>query len=713
MTTKQRNRLSLRRKILRCGFVIGVIGTIFVFLLPSMWTNLFQSQIKLKRDTEFTKSWEQFPVPLTTKFYFFHVLNPEEAMSGHKVKLREVGPFTFDQWRRKEVIEWGPADETVKYHEYKKYIYKPELSDDWDQEITTVNPIVAGLASNLADTMQTIPVAQKVVSPFLYSIISTVLISHGHNLFLKTTPKQLLRGHRINIFDTAAAIVEPLSVFGIKKDDILPSEDLPNNAFGILNGKNDTPTGPFEIYTGQGDNGLSKYTYMTSYKNERKQNKWRNEYCDRIYGTDGAQFPPFRSKKDRLPIFTPDLCRTLHIIFDKEEEFKGIPVWRMKLDPKIFEPPQMNPENECYCMHWKKKKERCGIKGTIDLGGCLKGAPILLSAPHFLGTSPDLSELVEGLRPDKKKHDFFILMEPRIGVPVFAYGRMMLSIRVERTSFLRGFDQVKNAFIPFVWIEESGGVDDFLAMILRIILVYVVDGSVTLFTFLMVVGWIMFFSTLLYGFFCTTGQRLVSEEHLYTRSSKGSSSSRLPHIDSDREDDDDEDTEEGSEEGDALKKSKIKAQNSNSSIQNHHRSHLSKNITPLKPSSPPSLHSPTSIDVTDHHRQRHNSSTISTISTSSNDVEHDVLDIVVKEPLSLSPSPPPTGSQVTTDERMTSGRVGRFFHQRTNMLATRVLIDSASNKKTSTVTATRHDVKIAQTMSKGVGGSGSGGLPKS
>ena len=47
------------------------------------------------------------------------------------------------QWRHKEVIEWGPEDETIKYNEFKKYIFKPELSDDWDQEITTINPVVA------------------------------------------------------------------------------------------------------------------------------------------------------------------------------------------------------------------------------------------------------------------------------------------------------------------------------------------------------------------------------------------------------------------------------------------------------------------------------------------------------------------------------------------------------------------------------------------
>lgn len=128
----------------RTGCVLALIGTLlWYWLLPSMWTSLFKSQLKLKRDSEIFKSWQQFPVPLTTKFHFFHVLNPEEAMNGAKVKLREVGPFTFDQWRRKEVIEWGPEDETIKYNEYKKYIYKPELSDDWDQEITTINPVVA------------------------------------------------------------------------------------------------------------------------------------------------------------------------------------------------------------------------------------------------------------------------------------------------------------------------------------------------------------------------------------------------------------------------------------------------------------------------------------------------------------------------------------------------------------------------------------------
>lgn len=80
----------------RIGLIVGLIGAILAFFLPTMYTSGIKSQLKLKRDSEIFKNWLKFPVPLTTKFHFFHVLNPEEAMNGAKVKLREVGPFTME-----------------------------------------------------------------------------------------------------------------------------------------------------------------------------------------------------------------------------------------------------------------------------------------------------------------------------------------------------------------------------------------------------------------------------------------------------------------------------------------------------------------------------------------------------------------------------------------------------------------------------------------
>lgn len=504
--------------------------------------------------------------------------------------------------------------------------------------------LIQGLAANLEETMKTVPLVNKLVSPFLYSIVSGALIAHGHNLFLKTTPRQLLQGHHINIFETASEMVKPFSVFGLKEEDLLPTKDLPNNAFGILNGKNATPVGPFEINTGLYDQ--SRYTYMVSYKGQKRMNKWGTDYCNRIFGTDGAQFPPFRSKRDKLPIFTADLCRTLYVMFDQESEFKGIPVWRLRLDPKLFETPAMNPDNECYCAHWRKRPDRCSVRGVMDLAGCLN-APLVLSAPHFMGTEPNLANLVEGLEPSKKKHEFFMYFEPRLGLPVFAYARLQMSIRVERTAFLRGFDKIRNAYIPLVWIEESGGLDDFLGTVLKIILVYIIDGSVAFAWLLMILGWGMAIICFFYGVFWT-GRRLDSEERLYSvTDSKDQSKAHLAnaaadHTDEETDQDGDIDDDSGdsnTSESSALNK-KITDLNLRASAPSLEKRSPSSPMGALKHTYVPVYRKTTTTIVQSHHQQHHNtrSSSYKNIRNSTSDTSP----IVVYRPTSTSTTTSPT-----------------------------------------------------------------------
>ena len=130
-----------------------------------------------------------------------------------------------------------------------------------------------------------------------------------------------------------------------------------------------------------------------------------------------------------------------------------------------------------------------------------------MTQPHFLNTQPDLTELVEGLHPDPVKHGFEVMFESRLGAPVNALGRIQLNVRVEKTNFLRGFSEVRNAFIPFVWVEEGGGVDDFLATILRVALVYVIDGSQKLAATLAIVGWLVCVAAYIYGVCCPSKRR--------------------------------------------------------------------------------------------------------------------------------------------------------------------------------------------------------------
>lgn len=87
---------SVRSKLVRYGAIVGIIGSLLVLLLPGLFESGIRSQVKLVQGGEMYKNWLNVPLAVTTKFHFFAVLNPEEAMAGAKVKLREKGPFTFE-----------------------------------------------------------------------------------------------------------------------------------------------------------------------------------------------------------------------------------------------------------------------------------------------------------------------------------------------------------------------------------------------------------------------------------------------------------------------------------------------------------------------------------------------------------------------------------------------------------------------------------------
>lgn len=64
-------------------------------------------------------------------------------------------------------------------------------------------------------------------------------------------------------------------------------------------------------------------------------------------------------------------------------------------------------ESRCFC----RRPDKCPKMGTIDLMPCVE-APVTVSLPHFLHADPSLLAMVgSGLRPDERKHDFFLNLE--------------------------------------------------------------------------------------------------------------------------------------------------------------------------------------------------------------------------------------------------------------------------------------------------------------
>lgn len=86
------------------------------------------------------------------------------------------------------------------------------------------------------------------------------------------------------------------------------------------------------------------------------------------------------------------------------------------------------------------------VMGVLLISWSFPDAPLVVSLPHFLNSNPSLISAVDGLKPDEDSHDFFIDVEPVMGIPVRASARMQMNVVLDR--FDREF-LMRSALIPW------------------------------------------------------------------------------------------------------------------------------------------------------------------------------------------------------------------------------------------------------------------------
>lgn len=102
-------------------------------------------------------------------------------------------------------------------------------------------------------------------------------------------------------------------------------------------------------------------------------------------------------------------------------------------------------------------------KGVFSIGQCQLGAPIYASLPHFLDADEYYLEQVDGLRPNRSLHEFYIDVESTLhSIPVGAKARLQLNVA---TPELR-FRNIPNAMIPVLWQEVTFDIDKPIASML-------------------------------------------------------------------------------------------------------------------------------------------------------------------------------------------------------------------------------------------------------
>jgi len=267
----------------------------------------------------------------------------------------------------------------------------------------------------------------------------------------------------------------------VDEDQSPASEDLRNGPFekweksaggyvncscnwGLFRSRNVTLRKPVTIYHGMSD--LSKKGWVKEFDSSPVMNWWqKGSKCDEMGGFDGGTLPPGLEKEDSLDIFISLMCRRLNLEFEREEQYPNNLVANRYIPPENAmgshdddDPRRRNPDNSCYCVDGFS----CFKSGVLNMAPCKrtpdrpKGAPLALSYPHFYQADPSYLNAVEGLSPDKERHQFYVDLSPEFGFPLAIRPRFQLNIVISRDKDIPIMSEFPEQLVlPFLWAQDG------------------------------------------------------------------------------------------------------------------------------------------------------------------------------------------------------------------------------------------------------------------
>jgi len=257
----------------------------------------------------------------------------------------------------------------------------------------------------------------------------------------------------------------------ILRDGPFESWEKPKGGFvncschwGLFRDRNVTLRKPVTIYHGMSD--LSKKGWVKEFDSSSTMNWWKpGSKCDEMGGFDGGTLPPGLEKEDSLDIFISLMCRRINLVFEKEEFYKEDLIANRYIPPENAmgshldtNPNRKNPDNECYCVDGFT----CFKSGVLNMAPCKRtpdrpqGAPLALSYPHFYQADQSYLDAVDGLNPDKERHQFYVDLSPEFGFPLAIRPRFQLNIVVRRDEDIPIMSKFpRELVLPFLWAQDG------------------------------------------------------------------------------------------------------------------------------------------------------------------------------------------------------------------------------------------------------------------
>ncbi|XP_024937885.1 sensory neuron membrane protein 2 [Cephus cinctus] len=447
--------------ILTIGILVAGAGAFLRYwLFPLLVEQQVTKSVKLIAGTDAYERWEELPIPIIFKVYFFNVSNPEEVHEGGTPNVTEIGPYIYNQYRSKVNITQDNSD-VLSYYQNAIYEFDENASYPLTEHdsITIVNlPLmsVITVAEHTAGSSYSQLTA-------LNSAVNTIF-SNPSNVFIETTPRDFLFDGIYLMCNTSFLSIITRTVCNRIEENApvtMPRLSDGRFRFSLFDHKNNSNDGRYSINSGV-DN-VSLLGEILSWENSTMVDTWReNSTCNNIYGSDSTIFPPFRTPESDVNIFNTDICRTVRLEYMEDSTLSGIIGHRYVSEERMLASPTKNPDNECFCLNKTKGirgDDGCLLDGTIELWDC-QGAPIVLSLPHFLLADGQYQSGVNGLNPNVSLHRIFIDLEPYTGMPLRGSKRVQFNIFLRTVNRIALTANLNTVLMPIFWIDEGMELND-------------------------------------------------------------------------------------------------------------------------------------------------------------------------------------------------------------------------------------------------------------
>ncbi|XP_016966731.1 lysosome membrane protein 2 isoform X3 [Drosophila biarmipes] len=422
------------------------------------WLDYFiLKNLRLWNDTLSYHYWQRPGVIRLTKLYIYNVTNPDGFLRGEKPHLQEVGPFVYREDMQKVNVKFHENNYTVSYQHKKILQFVPELSIDKDTPITTPNIPLLTLTS-----------LSPKLGYLLSKTISVVVTAAQFKPFINVTAEQLAFGYDDALVSLAHRFY--------------PKHMRPMERMGLLLGRNGTLTEVSSVRTGM--DSMDQFGYIDQLNGMDHLPHWSEPPCTSIAGSEGSFFPPRElTKSEMVHIYDKDLCRIIPLKYVESLEKDGIAADLFRLPNNSYGDSAHNPENKCY-----DSSDYEPIQGLQNISPCQYGAPVYISNPHFFESHPDLLNSVEGLKPEREKHETYFKIQPKLGVPLEGKVRIQLNLKVTRAKDVYPVRDFRDFVFPVMWLEE--GISELTPAIKRWIYLgtVIAPSAVPIGSYLMILG---------------------------------------------------------------------------------------------------------------------------------------------------------------------------------------------------------------------------------